>query len=263
MPEKFMLEEATLLLFPALMVFAAISDILTMTISNRVSIALVILFVGMAFACGLSATEIAWHLACGASTLVLTFFCSRAAGSAAAMPSSRQRRRSGSDLNISAITRFQPAFWALASRLLYSASENGPCQAPSRHVNVSPICWSPPQEFRMASPSPAPASCFIPAQRFGWAPPTRFGSATPPLLTRRPAGFPRRFAGALAYYMLRSSSRGTFAVRAGSRAFLPCLTHALSNSPGPVEKQIFGQNQATKIVAEIGDLLIGRVEMFR
>jgi prepilin peptidase CpaA len=49
-----MLEAATLLFFPALMVFAAISDLLTMTISNRVSIALAVLFVGMAFACGLS-----------------------------------------------------------------------------------------------------------------------------------------------------------------------------------------------------------------
>jgi prepilin peptidase CpaA len=68
-----MLEAATLLFFPALMVFAAISDLLTMTISNRISIALAVLFIAMAFACGLSATEILWHLACGAATLVCTF----------------------------------------------------------------------------------------------------------------------------------------------------------------------------------------------
>jgi prepilin peptidase CpaA len=68
-----MLEAATLLFFPALMVFAAISDLLTMTISNRVSIALAFLFVVMAFACGLSAVEIFWHLACGAAMLVVTF----------------------------------------------------------------------------------------------------------------------------------------------------------------------------------------------
>ncbi|MGH6836201.1 MAG: A24 family peptidase [Methylocella sp.] len=68
-----MLEFATLLFFPALMVFAAISDLLTMTISNRVSIALAVLFIAMAFACGLPATEILWHLACGAAMLVLTF----------------------------------------------------------------------------------------------------------------------------------------------------------------------------------------------
>lgn len=69
-----MLEAATLLFFPALMVFAAISDLLTMTISNRVSIALAALFVVMALACGLPAAEILLHLACGAAMLAVTFF---------------------------------------------------------------------------------------------------------------------------------------------------------------------------------------------
>lgn len=68
-----MLEAATLIFFPALMIFAAISDLLTMTISNRVSIALTVLFVVMAFACGLGAADILLHLACGAAMLVLTF----------------------------------------------------------------------------------------------------------------------------------------------------------------------------------------------
>jgi len=68
-----MLEAATLLLFPGLMVFAAISDLLTMTISNGISLALALLFIVMAFACGLSTTEIAWHLACGVAMLVVTF----------------------------------------------------------------------------------------------------------------------------------------------------------------------------------------------
>jgi prepilin peptidase CpaA len=68
-----MLETATLLFFPALMVFAAFSDLLTMTISNRVSIALAIVFIAMAAASGLSAVEISWHLASGASILVLGF----------------------------------------------------------------------------------------------------------------------------------------------------------------------------------------------
>jgi prepilin peptidase CpaA len=67
-----MFEAATLLFFPALMVFAAVSDLLTMTISNRLSITLAFLFIIMAFACGLPATEIFWHLACGAAMLVLT-----------------------------------------------------------------------------------------------------------------------------------------------------------------------------------------------
>jgi prepilin peptidase CpaA len=68
-----MLETATLLFFPTLMVFAAFSDLLTMTISNRVSIALAILFIVLAVASGLSAAEISWHLASGISILVLGF----------------------------------------------------------------------------------------------------------------------------------------------------------------------------------------------
>ena len=69
-----MLEAATLLFFPALMVFAAISDLLTLTISNRISIALAVLFIAMALVCGLPATEILWHLACSLSA------CLRVAG---------------------------------------------------------------------------------------------------------------------------------------------------------------------------------------
>src|ERR1700730_5475751 len=68
-----MLEAATLLFFPALMVFAAISDLLTLTISNRISIALAVLFISMAFACALPATEILWHLACGTAMLIFAF----------------------------------------------------------------------------------------------------------------------------------------------------------------------------------------------
>ena len=68
-----MLQTATLLFFPALMVFAAFSDLLTMTISNRVSIALAILFIGLAVASGLTVAEITWHFASGALILALGF----------------------------------------------------------------------------------------------------------------------------------------------------------------------------------------------
>jgi prepilin peptidase CpaA len=44
-----------------------------MTISNRVSMALAVLFVVMAVACGLPGTVIMWHLVSGAAMLVLTF----------------------------------------------------------------------------------------------------------------------------------------------------------------------------------------------
>ena len=68
-----MLEAAALLFFPALMAFAAISDLLTMRIPNRISIALAISFIALAFACGLSPKEILLHIACGASMLTLGF----------------------------------------------------------------------------------------------------------------------------------------------------------------------------------------------
>jgi prepilin peptidase CpaA len=68
-----MLQASTLLFFPMLMMFAAISDLFTMTISNRISIALVLIFVPLAYLGGVSLSEIGVHLACGAGILVLTF----------------------------------------------------------------------------------------------------------------------------------------------------------------------------------------------
>ncbi|MDB5510329.1 MAG: Peptidase [Hyphomicrobiales bacterium] len=68
-----MLQAAVLILFPLLMAYAASSDLLTMTISNRISIILVVGFVAIAFAAGLSMQEIGWHLACGFLVLLITF----------------------------------------------------------------------------------------------------------------------------------------------------------------------------------------------
>ncbi len=68
-----MLQLVMLIVFPSLMIFAALSDLFTMTISNRVSIALVLVFMPFAFLAGLSPTEIGLHLACGLGVLVLTF----------------------------------------------------------------------------------------------------------------------------------------------------------------------------------------------
>jgi prepilin peptidase CpaA len=69
-----MLVLATLVLFPALMVFAAFSDLFTMTISNRVSILLVAAFFILALALGVPPKEIGLHAACGLLVLLLTFF---------------------------------------------------------------------------------------------------------------------------------------------------------------------------------------------
>ena len=84
-----------LMLFPALMAFAASSDLLTMTISNRVSL---ILAGGFRrcwrWSAGMSVTDILVASRRGrASFSSSRSASSRAAGSAAATPSSRRRRR--------------------------------------------------------------------------------------------------------------------------------------------------------------------------
>jgi prepilin peptidase CpaA len=66
-----LLQVLVLLLFPALMAFAASSDLLTMTISNRVALALVAGFFAVALATGMSTAVMASHV--GAALLVLVF----------------------------------------------------------------------------------------------------------------------------------------------------------------------------------------------
>lgn len=61
------------LLFPALMAFAASSDLFTMTISNRVSLALVGGFFFLACATGMSAGEIGVHVGAGLAVLAVVF----------------------------------------------------------------------------------------------------------------------------------------------------------------------------------------------
>lgn len=68
-----MRDVALLLFFPALMAYSAISDVLTMRISNMISIALVVGFLALAFASGMPLAQIGWHLACGALVLTITF----------------------------------------------------------------------------------------------------------------------------------------------------------------------------------------------
>jgi prepilin peptidase CpaA len=62
-----------LLLFPALMAFAASSDLLTMTISNRLSIALTAGFFLLALITGMHLHAIGMHLAAAAIVLVIAF----------------------------------------------------------------------------------------------------------------------------------------------------------------------------------------------
>src|SRR3954465_4023119 len=64
-----------LLLFPALMAFAAASDLFTMTIPNRVSLALAGGFLALALLTGMGFYDILNHLAAGAFVLTVAFAC--------------------------------------------------------------------------------------------------------------------------------------------------------------------------------------------
>ena len=69
------LDIVRLLLFPALMAFAAATDLFTMTISNRVSLALAAGFLLLAVGSGMSFTDIMMHAGAGAAVLVAGFVC--------------------------------------------------------------------------------------------------------------------------------------------------------------------------------------------
>jgi prepilin peptidase CpaA len=62
-----------LTLFPAVMAFAASSDLITMTISNRVSIILAGGFLALALMGGMTTTEVLSHAGAGALVLVVSF----------------------------------------------------------------------------------------------------------------------------------------------------------------------------------------------
>jgi prepilin peptidase CpaA len=69
------LDIARLFLFPALMSFAAASDLFTMTISNRVSLALLGGFFGLAVLSGMGLHDILLHVGAGALVLAVAFVC--------------------------------------------------------------------------------------------------------------------------------------------------------------------------------------------
>src|SRR5437667_1130558 len=62
-----------LLVFPALMAFAASSDLFTMTISNRVTLALVGGFFAMALVSGMTPSDVLAHAGAAATVLAVTF----------------------------------------------------------------------------------------------------------------------------------------------------------------------------------------------
>jgi prepilin peptidase CpaA len=70
-----MVDLLCLLVFPALMAFAAASDLVTMTISNRVSLALVAGFFALAIMTGMSAITVATNVGIAFAVLTVGFFC--------------------------------------------------------------------------------------------------------------------------------------------------------------------------------------------
>lgn len=68
-----MTEAMKLLLFPAMMAFAASSDLLTMTIPNRVSLIMLGGFLLLAVASGMTLEQIAWHAGAGLLVLAIAF----------------------------------------------------------------------------------------------------------------------------------------------------------------------------------------------
>ncbi|QUS41452.1 peptidase [Tardiphaga alba] len=69
------LDLTRLLLFPGLMAYAAVSDIFTMTISNRISLLLIAGFGFLAFFSGMTPHQALLHLGAGGIVLVVAFAC--------------------------------------------------------------------------------------------------------------------------------------------------------------------------------------------
>ena len=68
-----MLEALIFVVFPFCMVFAVVSDVLSMTIANRVSILLVATFAAIAPLTGMDWAAYGWHFLAGALVLCVTF----------------------------------------------------------------------------------------------------------------------------------------------------------------------------------------------
>ncbi len=68
-----MIEAVAFIVFPTLMFFAAFSDLLTMTIPNRVSFILVFVYFALAAYLPLPWDTLVMHVSCGVAVLALTF----------------------------------------------------------------------------------------------------------------------------------------------------------------------------------------------
>ena len=109
-----MLAEAIrLTLFPAAMAFAASSDLLTMTIANRVSLILVGGFVVLAVLSGMSAADALSHAGAAAAVLTAAFVCFA------------RGWVGGGDAKLAAATALWLGFGHLAEYLVYASLIGG------------------------------------------------------------------------------------------------------------------------------------------
>lgn len=108
-----LLNQVVLLVFPLLMAFAASSDLLTMRISNKLVLVLVVSFLGLAVFSGMSLQELALHVTCAVAVLVVAFcfFAMRWVG--------------GGDAKLAAATALWLGFAVTLPYLLYAAVLGG------------------------------------------------------------------------------------------------------------------------------------------
>jgi prepilin peptidase CpaA len=106
-------ETIGLTLFPATMAFAAASDLLTMTIANRVSFILVAGFGMVAVLCGLNGGALLSHLAAGTAVLAMAFLCFAC------------RWIGGGDAKLAAATALWLGFGSLFDYLVYASILGG------------------------------------------------------------------------------------------------------------------------------------------
>src|SRR5262245_55523137 len=108
-----LLDIVRLTVFPALMAFAAASDLFTMTISNRISLALVAGFALLAAFGGMSLHDVGTHLGAGAIVLAFafTFFAMGWVG--------------GGDAKLAAVIALWLGFTWLFDYLIYAALAGG------------------------------------------------------------------------------------------------------------------------------------------
>lgn len=108
-----MLDLAILAIFPGVMVFAAISDMLTMKIPNLASLLLVVAFFIMAMAMGMQWSAIGWHTLAGVLTLVVCFMFFNAGWIG------------GGDAKLAAATALWFGFGHLMDYLIYASIAGG------------------------------------------------------------------------------------------------------------------------------------------